>query len=226
MILRFQPAHDRIHEIFANRFVPILKRSTNRVDAFRLARAIVGLGVLLSILSVSIPTASLASGPMCHLACCAGRAPHAAGSCMNGSCHAFLKGRAKTSTIHVSLAVHESEQLCGLPPRTTRNSAMSLRGFTALSLAASSEQSHGSRAPEMANVSTGTIGKPCQSDCGAGTFNSSSQSRPRNTGAISYADKPRTPSTARLEHSSFNRAKTLDALCRRSRPRGPPISSS
>jgi hypothetical protein len=192
----------------------------------RVARVILGATLLLSILWANIPTAALASGPMCHLACCAGRAPHAAGSCMNGSCHAVLKGRTTTSNIHLQLPAQESEQLCGLPPRATRNSANSLRGFTTLSVASSPEQKPGSRGPEAASVSTGMLAKPCQSDCGAGTFSSSNQSRPRDTGAISYADKPRPPSAALPEHSSFSRAQALDALCRRSRPRGPPISSS
>ena len=180
---------------------------------------------MLSILWANIPTAALASGPMCHLACCSSRAPHAAGSCVNGSCHAFLMGRPKTSKIHLQLPVHESEQLCGLRRRTTRNSVVSLRGPTTFTLLSFSERSHGSRAPDAASVSTSTLGKPCPPDYGTGAFSPSSQSRTRDTGAISYADKPR-PSTARHEHSSFSRAKTLDALCRRSRPRGPPISSS
>jgi hypothetical protein len=206
--------------------VPKLSRQSLSSKVMRVARVILGAAILLSILWANIPTAALASGPMCHLACCAGRAPHAAGSCMNGSCHAVLKDRSTTSRIHLQLPAHESEQLCGLPLRATRNSANSLRGFTALSLASSHEQSPGSRGPGVASVSTATLAKPCQSDCGAGTLSSSNQSRPRDTGAISYADRPRPPSNARPEHSSFSRAQALDAQCRRSRPRGPPISSS
>ncbi len=203
-----------------------LNRQSLGSSVMCVARVILGAILVLSILWANIPTAALASGPMCHLACCAGRVPHAAGSCMNGLCHAFLMGRPKTSKIHLQLPVHESEQLCGLRRRTTRNSMMSLRGSTALTLLASSERSRGSRVPDAASVSTSTLGKPCQPDCGTGAFSSSSQSRTRDTGAVSYADKPRPPSTARHEHSSLSRAKALDALCRRSRPRGPPISSS
>jgi hypothetical protein len=206
--------------------VPKVNKQNLGSTAIRVARVILWSTLLLSILWANIPSSVFASGPMCTLACCAGRAPHAAGSCMNGSCHAFLNGRAKTSKIHLQLPVHQSEQLCGLPRRATRNSAVVLRGSTALTLAASSEQSHGSRARDAPSVSTSTLGKPCQPDCGTGAFSSSSQSRTRDTGAISHADKPRPPSTARLEHSSLSRAKTLDASCRRSRPRGPPITSS
>jgi hypothetical protein len=188
------------------------------------ARTILAPLLLLTLLSASLPLTTIASGPMCTLACCAGRAPHAAGSCMNGSCHAFPKGHLRAS--HRQLPVHESERLCGFPRSTTRNSVESLRVSTALTLAASSERSHSRRAQEAASVSTSTLVKPCQPDCGAGAFSSSSQSRRRDSGAVSYADKPRPPSTARLEHSSFSRAQALDASCRRSRPRGPPISAS
>lgn len=203
-----------------------LNRQSSGSTVMRVARVILGATILLSILWANIPTAALASGPMCNLACCAGRAPHAAGSCMNGSCHAFLRGRVKTSHIHRQLPVQQSEQLCGLPRTIARTTARLLRKSSTLTLGDSSGQSHGSRAHEAESLSMSTLGKPCQPDCGAGTFTSSSQSRPRDTGAISYADKPRPPSSSRFELSSFNRAKTLDALCRRSRPRGPPITSS
>ena len=200
-----------------------MNRQSSRV--LRVAKLILGAIILLSILWSNIPTASLASGPMCNLVCCAGRAPHAAGSCMNGSCHAFLVGRAKTSKIHGQLPLHDSEQLCGLLRRKTWKS-VSLRGSPGLTLATPSERSRGSRAPDATSVSMSTLGKPCQLDCGTGTFSSSSQWRQRDTGTISHADKPRPPLTPRHEHSSSNFATTLDALCRRSRPRGPPITSS
>jgi len=190
------------------------------------ARTILAPLLLLTLLSASLPLTTIASGPMCTLACCAGRAPHAVGSCMNGSCHAFLMGRPKTSKIHVQLPVHESDQLCGFPRSTTWNSELSLLRSTALALAASPERSRASRAPDAASVSISTLGKPCQPDCGTGTFSSSSQSRPRDSGATSYADKPRPPSTEGREHSSFSHTKALDASCRLSPPRGPPISSS
>jgi len=189
------------------------------------ARTILAALLLLMLLSASLPLTVIASGPTCTLACCAGRPPHAAGSCMDGSCHAFLGGR-KTSKIHLHLPVHESEQLCGLQRITTGSSLVSLRGSSALTFAASSKQSHGSRARDEASVSISTMGKPCQPDCGTGTFSSSSQGRPRDSAATSYADKPRPPSTEGREHSSFSRAQALDASCRRSRPRGPPISAS
>jgi hypothetical protein len=201
--------------------VPKLNRQRSGSTAIRAARVILGASLLLSIVSVNIPTALVASSPMCTLACCAGKAPHSAGSCMNGSCRAFLNGRAKTLHVHRQLPVQQSEQLCGLPRRGAWTTSRLLIKSSPVTVGDSSRQSG-----EAENVSTSTLGKPCQQDCGAGTLSSSSQSRPRDTGAISYADKPRPPSSGRLERSTFNRANALDTLCRRSRPRGPPITSS
>src|SRR6266404_9288329 len=182
--------------------------------------------LLLAFLVSSFPLATIASGRMCALACCAGRAPHAAGSCMNGSCHAFRMGRLKTTLLHHQLPVQQYERLCGMPRGTARARATLLRESVTLSYPVSSEQSPSSRGPEAARLSATGLGRPCQLDCGAGTFCSSSQGRPRDASAISFADKPRPPSLARLDHSSLNLAKALDTLCRRSRPRGPPISFS
>jgi hypothetical protein len=203
-----------------------LDRQSSSATITNVARGLLGSTLLLSILATNIPASAITNGSICNLACCAGRAPHAAGSCMNGSCHAFLKGRVKTSRLHRQLPAQQSEQLCGLSLSGARTTARLLRRSSTVTLGDSSGQSHGSRAPEAESVSTLTLGKPCQSDCGAGTFSSWSQSRPRDTGAISYADKLRPPSTKRPTHCSFNPARTLAALCRRSRPRGPPIAPS
>lgn len=204
----------------------MLNRKSFDLTLSRAARMTLGALLLFAILSTSIPSSAVASGPMCALACCAGRAPHAAGSCMNGSCHAFLKSRAGASHIHHQSPVQRSEQLCGLPRVIARTTAALLRQSATLTVGDSSERLNADRANDRPRISTSTVGQPCQPDCGTGTFSSSSQSRPRETGAISYADKARPPSAGRHEHSSSNGAMALDALCRRSRPRGPPISSS
>ena len=205
----------------------MLKKRKSLVSSLsHVPRVILGAVLLLGILWSNIPSSAITTGPMCTLACCAGRAPHAAGSCMNGSCHAFLKGRVKTSHIHRQLPVQQSKQLCGLSKRLARTTARPLKESSTFAIGDSSEQSGVQRSPEVTSVSTATIGKPCHADCGAGTFSSSSQSRPRDSGATSYADKPRPPSTAQHEHSLFSHATALQALCSRARPRGPPISSS
>jgi hypothetical protein len=204
----------------------VLKRQRLGVTLSRALRVILGAILSLGILSANIPASAVASAPMCTLPCCAGRAPHAAGSCMNGSCHAFLKGRVRSAHVHRQLPLQQPEQLCGPLPSIARATAKSLRKSPTLTVGDSSEQSGTSRSHEAASLSTSNIGKPCQPDCGTGIFSSSSQSRSRDTGAISHADKPRPPTITQADHSSLNCAMALDTLCRRSRPRGPPISPS
>lgn len=59
----------------------------------------------------ALPLASVSAGNVCRLECCAARAPHAAGSCMNGTCHASLKLRKHEP--HRS-AVAPADEFCGL----------------------------------------------------------------------------------------------------------------
>jgi hypothetical protein len=183
---------------------------------------ILGATLLLATLFANIPSSVLASGPMCTLQCCAGRAPHVAGSCMDGSCQASLMSRFHTIHNPHKLPGRLAEELCDSRLRTTR-ATNSLTKSIAPMFGISSEQLRGSTTPEAARMSTTVLGKPCQPDCGAGTFSFGGQSRPRESSATSYVDKPRPPSAARFGHDSFNLANALDELCRRSRPRGPPF---
>ena len=174
-----------------------------------IARVILGTMLSCAILLANIPSLAVASGPMCTLACCAGRAPHAAGSCMNGSCQAFLKGRAGASHNHRQSPAQQSEQLCGLPRLIARTTSRLLRESAIHAVRYSSERLNEDRASFGAHLSTSTVGQPCQPDCGIGTFSSSSQSRPRDTGATSHADKPAArESPASLHQSESCSTKT------------------
>jgi len=67
--------------------------------------------LLAGLASTAAPLITNASGTVCTLSCCAGRAPHAAGSCMSGACHAFLH-RSQSTRSHVHL--QPAEHYCGL----------------------------------------------------------------------------------------------------------------
>src|SRR4051794_5140490 len=87
-----------------------------------IARVFLATILLLGFVASTLPLESIASGPLCTLSCCAGRAPHAAGSCMNGSCHAFL---GKDSSHHrAPVGTQVNEQLCGLARAVRRNLAL------------------------------------------------------------------------------------------------------
>ena len=181
-------------------------------------RVIVGGVLLLAVLWGSVPASSLATGPMCTLACCVGRAPHAAGSCMNGSCHAFLNR--SRSHIHHEAVPRPSEQLCGLPRLTA---SLSRSGKTLASeprLRASEGRSLKS-ASEPARLASATMGKPCALDCGAGTFSSTNQRRPREA-TLLLANRNRPPSIPGLARAWDTNPLLCEPRDTLASPRGPP----
>ena len=192
----------------------------------RLARTLLGATLLVAILAASFPLLTLASGPICNLACCAGTAPHAAGSCMNGSCHAFLTLNAKA---HIpKRAPHEKpEQLCGL----RRSSVSASRVLWSVTINSSSaDGSHSTRASkgitDQATVSTTVLNKPCQPDCDGWASGSSGSNRQQDAAALAYADRPRPPSAVGFGSVVNGLTQALGAMCRRGAPRGPPLSFS
>jgi hypothetical protein len=195
----------------------------------RVARVLLGSTLLLSILSVNIPSAVIASGPMCNLACCAGRAPHAAGSCMNGSCHAFLGGHNQKLHLHHETRVEPAEQLCGLSPLTQNATRLVFRPrVTRKSSPPDSQHSHGTSKtdPEHGSLSSGAVTTPCQPECGSCASGFTNSNRQRDPAALAYADRPRPPSGAGRLSLDYPLTQKLSALRQRGAPRGPPASFS
>jgi hypothetical protein len=205
-----------------------LHRQTLGSTLSRIARVILGAMLLLAILSANIPSSVLASGPMCTLACCAGRAPHAAGSCMNGSCHAFLAGHNQKLHVHHETRIEHVEQLCGLS-RVNKN-ASRLRFIQTVRTESSPADTHYSResktAPDQASVSTGALTKPCQPDCGAGTISSSNQRRPRESATHSLTDRARLASNPGSLAAANNAIYAREAIHWQANPRAPPAVRS
>ena len=217
-----------------------IKSGTSRLRPARIARSVVAMVLAFAFLSSFAPHGSTSSVQLCVMECCAFRPPHAAGSCTHGACQAVLS--APTPALP-----SPQEELCGAhnkkmtPQRseTHRHDAAMLMPADADAAAPPAENSStpthahehstGSTAkrstPESAPpdaTSVRAFAKPCPPECGAGTCGSSTQSRPRDDAALAYVDKPRPPSRPSHSQSSVNPDAALAALCRRSRPRGPP----
>jgi hypothetical protein len=186
----------------------------------RLLKIVLGSALLVSILAVNIPAGLVANLPMCELACCAGRAPHADGSCMNGSCHAFLTGHTNKSQGQRVTGIDSEEQLCGLAPLKLQRSRL-LETVTADFSDAAAAHSQGTAKA----VSRIALTKPCQPDCGACPSGFMNSSR-RNTAVLRYADCLRPHIEIGPANDSYRLAQTLNALCRRGTTRGPPLHSS
>jgi hypothetical protein len=211
---------------FRNSITQVLtNRNKLGLAQLRAARLILGATLLLAVLLANIPTPVGAADPMCTLACCAGRAPHAAGSCMNGSCHAFLKGTFRAVPLHRRLP-NTSEQLCGLSRRTARSTVLLLSGPSVIFNDGASGQAGTSRTSQPRAISSSRLGKPCEPGCGTGTFSNSSQSLKRNAGILAITDKLLPPPVASHGRFSFDHTMELDKLIQPSRPRGPPLSTS
>jgi hypothetical protein len=202
-----------------------LNRRSWGSTAFRAARVLLGSALLLSILWANIPSAAIASGPMCILACCAGRAPHAAGSCMNGSCHAFLARHNQTPHIHKT-PIQPAESLCGLSPVRKNASRLLFTQTVATEPSRDSDSNHSrgtsKLAADHARVSTGALTRPCQPDCGAGTFSSTTQRRPRESATHSLTDRVRPASNPGLLANANMSIYVREAIRWQANPRAPP----
>ena len=170
--------------------------------------------LLIGFLSSIAPLAPVSAGSMCTLECCAGRAPHAAGSCMNGSCQAVLSTH-KTATDRRVTHV-QGDEFCGL------------ERMVAMKVIARPRVEHSARPAESgpATVSTAVLVKACQPDCADGASGLANSNRQRNSAAIIDADQPRRPTVIHISNPGYDPSRILEALCRQSAPRGPPVSFS
>ena len=189
--------------------------SSTRSTVVRTARPVFALMLLIACLSASVPLIALASGSMCELACCAGRAPHAAGSCMNGSCHAVIPSRRKASH-RVGRIASRPERLCGVPRRIETKSSARIRPAQTISRTN----------VDQTSLSVLSLARPCQPECGGCSSSFTNSNQQRSAATISLPGRPRPPPDVRLADLAYLKSRILDALCRQCAPRGPPLSFS
>ena len=165
--------------------------------------------LLLGVLGGMFPLETLASAPTCALACCAARAPHAAGSCLNGSCHA-VPGKRK------QLRARLREQLC-----SSRLSAREVARKRYPTIIVAEKTT-----PADAEVYSSTISKPCSSDCGSCTSSFDNSESQRSAALIAHTPLAKPPSGIQQLNARSALNQTLNALCRQCAPRAPPIPLS
>jgi hypothetical protein len=181
----------------------------------RFASATLASLLLAGLLASLFPLETLATGQMCNLACCAGRAPHAAGSCMDGSCYAALK---KHSTHNRSFQRRQvAEQFCGLS-RFARKPA-SRKSDQAVEVSSTKNESESTR------LSSSTISKPCLPNCGS-CGSGSAATDFRNHAVMARRQQSRPLAATGLSDVSSAVSLTIKTLLRQSAPRAPPITFS
>jgi hypothetical protein len=160
-------------------------------------------------LSGIVPLAAVTAGSLCTLECCAGRAPHASGSCMNGSCQVTLPTARKHSH---HAAPDRAEKFCGLPRKILLTSVLSRVK---------------SRVPISSDhLSSLALENPCQPDCGGCASGFANSNRSRNSAAVAADNRPRPPTNSRLFDFRYHRTRVFNAQCRQGSPRGPPSAGS
>jgi hypothetical protein len=198
-----------------------MQRGAHPRQTIFVARAFLATLILGSLLAATIPFAAASSGAMCALACCAGRPPHAAGSCMHGSCQAAIPNHHGVSTEsgsdRVTHPIHTPivEKLCSLSS-TSRRAIV-----TQINLRSNKPTAN---ATVRMHFSAAALVKPCQPNCGGGASGSGTFHRQKDSVVVAHGTRPRPPTDLRLFSFARHGAQNLDALCRESAPRGPPIS--
>ena len=191
------------------------RRLSKRFKTGSTAKLALAVTLVFAFLSSIVPLASVSAGSACQLECCAGKAPHAAGSCMAGFCEAPIPSHGKAAKTHPARLV-QAEELCGLPHRLVLKSLAQRRS------GADQSPIHSAKT----NVSAAAFDKPCQPDCGGSAAGFRNSNRQRNSAVIANALRPRVPAAIRLAGFGNHRTQILEALCRQCAPRGPPLSLS
>jgi len=182
----------------------------NRVHTSQgVTRVFLATMLLLGLLGGVLPLETMASGPTCALACCAARAPHAAGSCLNHSCHAVR-------TTREQLRARVTESLCG---STLVARQLSRKRTYPITFFAESQPS------TPAQLYSSTVSKTCSSDYGscAGYENTVRQ---RNVALTAHAQQPEPLGAIQQLDARLALNEKRNALCRQCAPRAPPLSLS
>lgn len=211
-------------------------------------RALLALGLLLLLISGSVPLGSASGEPKCELECCSALASHAAGSCGEGSCHAgvlskvHVHGRGGSQSESARAESTNVEPLCGLSTHLGANNlarmrqAANERSLSSLPSKSSSRSSSQAQKNSLAEsaagyspssdaraqVSVAVMSKPCNPECGSGAVSSSSSKRK----AVAAGDAhQQSTNGSGLFNATYRQHQTLDSLCGRCSPRGPPLPS-
>ena len=180
-----------------------------RTLIFRAARVALALTLLGGVLATIVPLAAVSAGSMCALACCAGRAPHADGSCMEGSCHAAAlrhhRKRRKRS------ARRQTEKLCDLAAKSQQ----------AVLRETLPPQTKSRR--DGTGVSGAAVKQPCATECGSCVTTFSNSKQGKRSAAVSHHRGASPKDPVSLFHKDSVCVQTREAYASLFAPRGPPL---
>jgi len=192
-------------------------RFSEQPSKFRLTRAALGGLLSLAFLAVSIPVDAMLPGQACSMPCCAGRATHAAGSCMGDACHAhFLR---KKRAAPERLCAARVSSLSGRSIKTSLSSNATL-GSTSVTETASPIQSPSETALRSSEVAARiALTKSCSADCVC--LNNLARTLQSHEVTKLSSARPLVCARARLNSSQL--PVLASVLQNQSRPRAPPV---
>lgn len=218
------------------------KRKLFLSNATMVARATLAATLLLMLVAGSIVWPAAASGPLCTLACCASRAPHAAGSCMHGSCEAGVSANNATSkTLHQSHHHHEQQQAQESrpfdPSQPFAEATASIGGSemddvptieaapyeASANVGGPADTTGVARNSNQSAMSATVLAKPCQPDCGACASGFAASKRSRDPATLAGSNHAQAGSSVKLAARRYHLTHTRSALGRQCIPRGPPL---
>jgi hypothetical protein len=191
------------------------RRPSRRFKTINTARLMLAVMLLVGFLCSIVPLAPVSADSRCRLECCAGRAPHAAGSCMDGACEAPFQTRTKARRNHQAKRDH-GDPLCGPGHSVVVKNLARMRANHAPRQGGSDQTA----------ASAAAFIRPCQPNCGLCASGFTNPNRQENSAAIADAVRLRGPAGIHFSDSGYHLTQILKALCRQCGPRGPPLSLS
>jgi hypothetical protein len=171
-----------------------------------------------SLLSSAVPLISAASQHLCTMACCVGKAPHAAKSCT-----AHFTRRLKIQTVvgcgSLEVVARHQGVLRSAHANAEPKHCHDRGAYFSATPARSIEQSSES------GPAVTTVRAPCDPECGCRAANSAGQYRKDNLAASAYAGRPRRPREV-PGITRYVSVRVQSVICAQSRPRAPPPSFS
>jgi hypothetical protein len=174
----------------------------------------------LGLLSGVAPLSSLSRSHQCRMACCAGKSPHAEGSCSV----AFITETQEESTDEQveEPAAHNQHAHQHAASATSEEIASS--DHDAAMRHPAQPSSSVKKSSRTLNVASQAMTTPCSPECAAAASASTQLPRPRDAAAMSMAGNPRPPTPVRFK-KEFSTVLSPSAERRRQiHPRAPPLS--
>lgn len=158
-----------------------------------IARIVLAVLIALVVLAGAVPPGAFASSQECAMACCAGKAPHMAGSCSTGLGEDENQAQAPGDEHAAHGAKHPSAH-----HPAHRDSRRTL------------------------SVALRTLTTPCSPECAAAAFNSSQVRRPRHAASVVVKAHHRPPAVRSFVGQFVQLPPKSAGHVRQARPRAPP----